>query len=63
MDMENLGVLAILSVTISTIFWMVVAWRIMRAHENIAESLKEQNIMQRRRDNARRSNNTETENK
>ena len=62
MNIQGLGAFAVIVGIITTIFWMFVAWRAMRAHEKIAESLQEQNMMQRRRDNSRRSKNSETEN-
>jgi len=35
---EGLAVLAVLAAIASAIFWMVVGWRAMRAHERIADA-------------------------
>ena len=39
MNIQGFGALAVIVGVITTLFWMVVAWRAMRAHEKIAEAL------------------------
>lgn len=43
-----LTALGLLAAVITTLFWMVVAWRAMRAHERLAEAL--QDMARRTRD-------------
>jgi uncharacterized membrane protein len=38
--MEGLMILATIGGLITTVFWMVVGWRAMRAHERLADAAK-----------------------
>ncbi len=39
-NLQGLAVLAMLLGIFSTIFWMVVSWRAMKAHEKLADSVE-----------------------
>ncbi|MDE0637155.1 MAG: hypothetical protein OXI43_15055 [Candidatus Poribacteria bacterium] len=39
-NFEGLAILAILWAVFTAIFWMVVGWRAMRAHEKLADSVE-----------------------
>ena len=39
-DLQGLAVLAMLLGLFSTVFWMVVSWRAMKAHEKLADSVE-----------------------
>jgi uncharacterized membrane protein len=36
-----LAILGVLAAFVTTVFWLVIGWRAMRAHEKIAETLRE----------------------
>jgi uncharacterized membrane protein len=57
MNIQGFSALAVIVGVITTIFWMVVGWRAMRAHERIAESMQEQNMLQRRAQHPRNTGN------
>ena len=40
-DLQGLAVLVMLLGIFSTIFWMVVSWRAMKAHEKLADSVEQ----------------------
>jgi hypothetical protein len=48
MNIQAFGALAVIIGIITTIFWMVVGWRAMRAHEKIADALSAGPSRQRR---------------
>ncbi len=48
MNIQGFGALAVIVGIITTLFWMLVAWRAMRAHERIAEALSPELGRQRR---------------
>jgi uncharacterized membrane protein len=37
-DMEGLAVLAVIFGIVTTVLWLVIGWRAMRAHERVAEA-------------------------
>jgi hypothetical protein len=39
MNIQGYGAVAVILGIITTLFWMIVAWRAMRAHERIADAL------------------------
>jgi hypothetical protein len=48
MNIQGFGALAVIVGIVTTLFWMLVAWRAMRAHERIAEALSADLGRQRR---------------
>ena len=40
-DLQGLAVLVMLLGIFSTIFWMVVSWRAMKAHEKLADAVEQ----------------------
>ncbi len=48
MTIERYGVLAFIAGLLASLFWMVVAWRAMRAHEKIAAALSGDDRYRRR---------------
>ena len=45
-DLQGLAVLAMLLGLFSTVFWMVVSWRAMKAHEKLADAVERMMLQQ-----------------
>ena len=45
-ELQGLAVLVMLLGIFSTIFWMVVSWRAMKAHEKLADSVERMMLQQ-----------------
>ena len=45
-DLQGLAVLAMLLGLFSTVFWMVVSWRAMKAHEKLADAVQRMTLQQ-----------------
>ncbi|RKU24140.1 hypothetical protein C6503_01540 [Candidatus Poribacteria bacterium] len=45
-DLQGLAVLVMLLGIFSTIFWMVVSWRAMKAHEKLADAVERMMLQQ-----------------
>ena len=45
-DLQGLAVLAMLLGLFSTVFWMVVSWRAMKAHEKLADAVERMTLQQ-----------------